>query len=90
MTQQERAKLIQALARKTRELVRPVDFEDLEARGVLKKEGAWYRVLDFKEVPKHVWAKAQEMAQDRKGIKIKLGKVTKRTEALMKKLQKLV
>ena len=89
MTEQERVKLIQALAREARELIRPVNFEDLETRGVLKKEGAWYRVLDFKKVPKHVWAKAPAMAQDSKGIKIKLAKVTKRTEALVRKIRKL-
>jgi len=89
MTEQERVKLVQALAREVRDLIRPVNFEDLEARGVLKKEGAWYRVLDFKNVPKHVWAKAREMAQDSKGTKIKLAKVTKRTEALARKIGKL-
>ena len=52
MTEQERIKLIKALAREARELIRPANFEDLESRGVLKKEGGWYRVLDFKGVPK--------------------------------------
>ena len=89
MTEQERVKLIQALAKAARELIRPVDFEDLEAKGVLKKEGAWYGVRDFKSVPKDFWAKAQAMAQDSKGIKIKLAKATKRTEALARKIKKL-
>lgn len=89
MVEQKRVKLIQDLARETGELISPVNFEDLEARAVLKKEGAWYRVLDFKRVPKHVWSKVQAVDQDSKGIRIKLAKRTKKTEALARRIAKL-
>ena len=77
MTPEERQKLINELAAETKELAEPINFEDLEKKGILKKAGAWYRVLDFQAVPEHVWAKVHAIGQDAKGVKVKLTKATK-------------
>ena len=88
MTQNERQTLINELIAETKKLAEPIDFEDLEKKGILKKAGAWYRVLDFQAVPEHVWKKARAVAQDAKGVKVKLEKASK-FDKLMRKLAKL-
>lgn len=36
----------------------PIDFEQLERDGILRKTGAWYEVLDMNRLPEHVRAQA--------------------------------
>ena len=33
----------------------PIDFAALIKDGILAREGAWYRILDYDRVPAHVW-----------------------------------
>ncbi len=49
----------------------PIDFDALEAGGMIAKEGSWYRVSDAASLPKHVAKKIKEMMGDNKGIKVK-------------------
>jgi len=88
MTPDERQKLIEELAAETKKLAEPVDFADLEKKGVLIKAGAWYRVPDFRKLPEHVSAKVREIAQDSKGVKVKLDKATQ-FDKLARKFEKL-
>src|ERR1051325_8784871 len=44
-----REEIIQSLE----EAVTPVDFDALIKDGILEKDGAWFKVLDFKRLPKH-------------------------------------
>ena len=34
-------------------LMQPVDFNELISRGLLKKEGAWYRFTNIHDLPRH-------------------------------------
>jgi hypothetical protein len=76
MTPNERQKLIEKLAAETKKLAEPIDFADLEKKGALIKEGAWYRVLNFQILPEHVTTKVRAFSQDSKGVKVKLFKST--------------
>ena len=60
------------ISAETKILAKPIDFKDLESKGILIKEGAWYRVSDFKNLPEHVRVKVFEIRKDDKGIKVKL------------------
>ncbi len=42
-------------------LAKPIDFQALEAQGVLKKEGSRYRLLKPKELPEHASRKIEEI-----------------------------
>ena len=88
MKSDERQKLIEELAAETQKLAEPVDFVDLEKKGVLVKAGAWYRVPDFRKLPENVTTKVREIAQDSKGVKVKLYKATK-FDKLVRKFEKL-
>jgi hypothetical protein len=76
MTPDQKQKLIEKLIVETKKLAEPVDFEDLEKKGALVKEGVWYRVLDSRKLPEHVWVKMYGIAQDSKGVKVKIYKTT--------------
>lgn len=76
---------IQAQARL---LLEPLDLESLIRNGILEKEGAWYRIINFKEVPEHAWAQVCEMAQHPhcNGSKVKFKKLSKRDRAGLEKV----
>jgi hypothetical protein len=76
---------IQARARL---LLQPLDLESLIRKGILEKEGAWYQIINFKEIPEHAWAQVCEMAQDPRGngSKIKFKKLSKRDRAGLEKV----
>lgn len=57
-------------------LARPVDFAELESKGILSKAGAWYRIHKIHELPKHVSQKIIAFSQDTKGLKVKFEKNT--------------
>ena len=61
--------------------VKPIDFDDLEKRGVVTKSGAWYRVHRFGDLPEHAVKQISGLAQDSKGVKVKFSKPTKRMVA---------
>jgi hypothetical protein len=75
-----------ALLALTKKLAQPIDFQDLERRGLISKAGAWYRV--HKAVPEHVSRKIRAMTQDAKGLKVKFEEAAK-YEKLRDKFQKL-
>ena len=72
----------------TKKLAEPVDMEDLVKRGVIKKAGAWWRVLKFKELPESLRLRAYAFSSDKKGQKMKFGALS-RYEKVAKKAQKL-
>jgi len=74
------------LAELTKVLATPIDFAALEAKGVLKKEGAWYRILG--KLPEHASRKIYHLAQDKKGVKVKFDKAEK-YETLARKFAEL-
>ena len=45
----------------------PIDFQKLEAEGLLHKKGAWYLVKNIHDLPKHVGLQIGEIKVDRKG-----------------------
>lgn len=57
MTPEERRELIERLASEVSELVLPIDFDGLERKGIISKEGAWYIAHDYNNLPDHVSAK---------------------------------
>jgi hypothetical protein len=53
----------------------PLDLAGLTARGILKKDGAWYVVVKPDELPADLWARATSRSQtteDGKVTKVKL------------------
>jgi hypothetical protein len=66
------------------ELAEPIDFNQLIRDGVLQKSGAWYKVLDYKRLPKHASNKirAAELNSDGTVAKVKFSKVTKSFQKL--------
>jgi hypothetical protein len=83
-----RTDLLKQLQAEVAELARPIDFDELESKGVLTKEGAWYRIHKFKELPKHAGAKVTELAQDARGVKVKFSRAS-RFEKLAAKFSKV-
>jgi hypothetical protein len=73
---------------RARLLLQPLDLESLIRKGILEKKGAWYRIINFKEVPEHAWAQVCEMAQDPRGngSKIKFKKLSKTDRAGLEKV----
>lgn len=69
-------------------LLKPLDLEDLTKKGILAKEGAWYKILKFKEVPEHAWAQVCEIWQHSRGngSKIKFKKLSKRDRTQLEKI----
>ncbi len=55
----------------------PIDFDDLEAKGILKKSGTWYEVPDTEHLPDFAKKQIKEIAQTKTGAKVKFYKVTK-------------
>lgn len=74
----DRGELIKKMRAQARLLLQPLDLKDLATRGILVKEGAWYRILKFKALPKNVFARMSEIAQDSRGTKVKFLKVSKK------------
>lgn len=66
------------------ELAEPIDFDQLIRDGVLQKSGAWYKVLDYKRLPKHASKKirAAQLNPDGTVAKLKFAKVTKSFQKL--------
>ena len=69
------------------ELAKPIDFEQLIRDGVLEKDGAWYKVLDFKNLPKHASRKLKTIETGPKGTRVKFYPVTKATLKLAERLR---
>jgi hypothetical protein len=69
------------------ELATPIDFDQLIRDGVLAKDGAWYRILDLKRLPKHASGKIKTIQTGPKGTKIKFFPVTNATLKLLHQVQ---
>ena len=66
------------------ESAKPIDLEQLIRDGVLQKSGAWYKVLDYKRLPKHASKRIleAEFNSDGKLVKVKFSKITKSFQKL--------
>jgi hypothetical protein len=54
-------------------LAQPIDYADLESRGVISKAGTWYRV--HAALPEHATCKICEIEQGPEGLKVKFRRV---------------
>lgn len=65
----------------------PIDFDDLTARGVLKKSGGWYIVLEPNNLPRHAWRQVIAIESGPKAtLKLKFTRPTKKAQALYKRI----
>lgn len=73
------------------DLVRPIDFADLEKRGVLKRKGktSWFYVLKLDELPMHVHQQATEKQQITGKENALLLKIPKLTQSRIKQVEAL-
>ena len=70
-----------------KELATPIDYDDLIAKGVIEKSGAWYVVLKPNDLPHYAWRQATTMELNpHRCLKLKFKKSTKAAEALYKKI----
>ncbi len=88
MNNKELQDLRDALIAGIGDLAKPIDFPDLESRGVLSKVGAWYRIHKIDALPRNATQKITEIAQDSKGIKAKFSSASK-YERLAQKVARL-
>jgi hypothetical protein len=52
-------------------LSQAIDFADLEQRGILSKDGEWYRVRNLWDLPEHAAKKICELEHDSAGPRVK-------------------
>lgn len=56
---------------KIRELAEPINLAALKNNGVISKEGDWYRIHRFEDLPEQASNQIARLEQDEKGIKVK-------------------
>lgn len=76
------------LLEQAKKLATPIDFDTLIAQGVLEKKGAWYKVLDWDNLPDHAEAKAYAKRVEGTDIFLKFRKATKAAQKNVDKLSK--
>jgi hypothetical protein len=54
---------------------RPIDFDGLVARGVLRKAGSSYILLKAKELPEHAWRQVGSLTQTSRNGRVTTTKV---------------
>ena len=89
MSKIDHDELRQQVTEKLKDLATPIDFEDLIKKGIIKKRGAWYEILDKNKLPKHVGAQIIEFKHSstpNEPTLCKFSKGTKRAEKLLKKI----
>ncbi len=78
------------------DLVRPIDFVDLERRGIVKRKGKtnWFYILKLSELPRHAHQQAtekQEITGKENALLLRIPKLTqsriKKVEALKQRLR---
>lgn len=74
--------LLLRLLHETRMLNQPIDFADLERRGVIRKEGAWYQVRNLADLPEHVAKRIEELLWDGENISVKFDSAAREYEEL--------
>ena len=81
--------LLKKLVTETRMLSQPIDFAELERRGVISKAGkTWYRLHNPHDLPEHAAKKIREVVQDANGIRVKF-EGTFQYERLAKRFEKM-
>lgn len=55
----------EAVIAEARTFVKRVDYGALEAKGLLRKAGAWYEVPNIHKLPKHLRTKITELKDER-------------------------
>ena len=80
--------LLKSLVEETRMLSQPIDFADLEERGVISNEGAWYRVRNLWDLPEHAAKKISELERDSEGFRAKFTEASK-YEELAKRFEQI-
>jgi hypothetical protein len=68
-----------------KKLAEPVDFEELERKGIIKKCGAWYQILDMNALPEVFTGLAKAMKIEKGRLSLKLEKQSE-YEKLLKRL----
>lgn len=72
-----RRQLIEELLWHVRKLAQPIDFADLQNRGLISKEGDWYRVPKIHDLPDHAGLKISSLRLDAKGVSVQFWETTK-------------
>ena len=73
-----------ALAKK---LATPVNFLELEKKGILEKKGAWYKIKSIKILPEYASAQIRSIKFDDKGnCFVQFPKSWKRTQQLYRRM----
>ena len=80
--------LLKCLVEETRMLSQPIDFADLEERGIISNEGAWYRVRNLWDLPEHAAKKINKIVHDPKGFRVTFYPAS-RYEKLQKRFEKM-
>ena len=85
MVPPDRKELLKKVQAQARLLFPRLDLKDLVTRGILVKDGAWYRVLQFKLLPEYALAFISVYSQDSCGTMVKFLTVSKKSSAQLKK-----
>lgn len=68
-------------------LATPIDFDALEAAGVMERKGAWWRIHDPEALPEHVMRHARAMKQTSDGsVLVRFGKPSRAAANLYERL----
>lgn len=81
--------LLLRLLHETRMLSQPIDFADLEKRGVIRKEGEWYRVASLDDLPERVAKRIQEMLCDGESTWVKFDDAASSYEELAELVERM-
>ncbi len=87
MDQEEKQTNLERIAGEIRELAEPMNLTELEAKGVITKDGDWYRVHSFEALPRNASNRIAQLEQDDEGIKVKFLDPTQ-FESVVKNLDK--
>jgi hypothetical protein len=90
MTAKEWRAELEKFALRFRSLAQPIDFADLETRGIITKAGARYIVHDIRKLPAHATDKIYEFGEHDKGLIVKFRKPSKEAAKLAKRLEKQI
>ncbi len=91
MTVKEWRALLKKAALSSKRMAQPVDFANLEKRGIITKAGARYIVHDMHALPPHATEKIYEFGSHKKGLIVKFRKASKKklTQHFEKALKEL-
>jgi hypothetical protein len=84
MVPPDRKELLKKVQAQARLLLPRLDLKDLVTKGILVKDGAWYRVLQFKLLPEYALAFISVYSPDSRGTMVKFLTVSKKSSAQLK------